>query len=239
VVIRDPWRVNKHGRRLTRRCCDRASDLGVCCRCMSAPAVSLQCVRRLFAAWWVRLWVFFVTIPRRTYATMQQHERPAIGMMMPASDQIEPRRAQIGARLAWGLCVVSLTLVVLGLVYGAWTHSLLAALALGAPNAVWAVSFPVVGALIATTDPATRSSGCSVRSASSRACSSPQRHMATTPCGSHPARYRGGRWRTGLRGSGRPVLGCWSPSCPCCSPTAGCRRPGGGRWPGCRRSRSC
>jgi hypothetical protein len=67
-------------------------------------------------------------------------------MMMPASDQIEPRRAQIGARLAWGLCVVSLTLVALGLVYGAWPHSLLWALAEWAPNAVWAVSFPVVGA---------------------------------------------------------------------------------------------
>jgi hypothetical protein len=84
---------------------------------------------------------------------MQQDESPAIGMMMPASDQIEPRRAQIGARLAWGLCAVSLTLVILGLVYGAWTHSLLAALALGAPNAIWAVSFPVVGALIATHRP--------------------------------------------------------------------------------------
>jgi hypothetical protein len=80
-------------------------------------------------------------------------ESPAIGTMMPASDQIEPRRAQIGAWLAWGLCVVSLTLVVLGLVYGAWNHSLLAALALGAPNAIWAVSFPVVGALIATHRP--------------------------------------------------------------------------------------
>jgi hypothetical protein len=74
-------------------------------------------------------------------------------MMMPASDQIEPRRAQIGARLAWGLCVVSLTLVALGLVYGAWPHSLLWALAEWAPNAVWAVSFPVVGALIATHRP--------------------------------------------------------------------------------------
>jgi hypothetical protein len=78
---------------------------------------------------------------------------PAIEMMMPASDQIEPRRAQIGARLAWGLCVVCLTLVALTLVYGAWTHSLRATLALEAPNAIWAVSFPVVGALIATHRP--------------------------------------------------------------------------------------
>jgi hypothetical protein len=84
---------------------------------------------------------------------MQQDESPAIGMMMPASDQIEPRRAQIGARLGWGLCAVSLTLVALGLIYGSWTHSLLAALAEWAPNAVWAVSFPVVGALIATYQP--------------------------------------------------------------------------------------
>jgi hypothetical protein len=74
-------------------------------------------------------------------------------MMMPASDQIELRRAQIGVRLAWGLCVVSLTLVALTLVYGAWTHSLLATLALEAPNTIWAVSFPVVGALIATHRP--------------------------------------------------------------------------------------
>jgi hypothetical protein len=73
--------------------------------------------------------------------------------MMPASDQIESRRAQIGARLGWGLCAVSLTLVALGLIYGSWTHSLLAALAEWAPNAVWAVSFPVVGALIATYQP--------------------------------------------------------------------------------------
>jgi hypothetical protein len=84
---------------------------------------------------------------------MQQDESPAIGTMMPASDQIEPRRTQIGARLAWGLCAVSLTLVALGLVYEAWTHSLLAALANHAPNAIWAVSFPVVGALIATHRP--------------------------------------------------------------------------------------
>jgi hypothetical protein len=84
---------------------------------------------------------------------MQQDESPAIGTMMPASDQIEPRRTQIGARLAWGLCAVSLTLVVLGLVYEVWTHSLLAALANHAPNAIWAVSFPVVGALIATHRP--------------------------------------------------------------------------------------
>jgi hypothetical protein len=73
--------------------------------------------------------------------------------MMPASDQIEPRRAQIGARLGWGLCAVSLTLVALSLVYGAWAHSLLWTLAEWAPNAVWAVSFPVVGALIVTHRP--------------------------------------------------------------------------------------
>jgi hypothetical protein len=73
--------------------------------------------------------------------------------MMPASDQIEPRRAQIGARLGWGLCAVSLTLVALSLVYGAWAHSLLWTLAEWAPNAVWAVSLPMVGALIATHRP--------------------------------------------------------------------------------------
>jgi hypothetical protein len=106
-----------------------ASAVG-CCRC------------RVFAAWWVRLWVFFVTVPRRTHATMQEGENFAIGTMMPASDQMEPRRVQIGARLAWGLCVASLMLVVLGLIYGAWSHSLRTALALEAPNAIWAVSFP-------------------------------------------------------------------------------------------------
>jgi hypothetical protein len=84
---------------------------------------------------------------------MQQGGSPAIGMMMPASDWVEPRRAQIVARLAWGLCAVSLLLVVLGLVYGALRSSLLGALALGAPNAILAVSFPVVGALIATHRP--------------------------------------------------------------------------------------
>jgi hypothetical protein len=73
--------------------------------------------------------------------------------MMPASHQIEPRRAQIGARLGWGLCAVSLTLVTLSLVYEARTHSLLAAIANHAPNAIWAVSFPAVGALIATHRP--------------------------------------------------------------------------------------
>jgi hypothetical protein len=78
---------------------------------------------------------------------------PAIGMMMPASDQIEPRRAQIGARLAWGLCAVSLTLVVLGLVYGVLNHKLRTGFALLAPNAIVAVSFPTVGAFIATHRP--------------------------------------------------------------------------------------
>jgi hypothetical protein len=87
------------------------------------------------------------------HATMQQGGSPAIGMMMPASDRVEPRRAQIGARLAWGLCAVSLLLVVVGLVYGALRSSLLGALADGAPNAILAVSFPVVGALIATHRP--------------------------------------------------------------------------------------
>jgi hypothetical protein len=55
------------------------------------------------------------------------------------------------AWLAWGLCAVSLTLVVVGLIYGALNYdSLRAPLAGLAPNVVWAVSFPVVGALIAT-----------------------------------------------------------------------------------------
>ena len=78
---------------------------------------------------------------------------PSGMMMMPASDQIEPRRAQIGAGLGWGLCAVSLTLVTLSLVYGSWAHSLLWTLTEWAPNAVWAVSFPVVGALITTHRP--------------------------------------------------------------------------------------
>jgi hypothetical protein len=84
---------------------------------------------------------------------MQQEESPPSGTMMPASDQIEPRRAQIGARLGWGLCAVSLTLVTLSMVYEARTHSLSAALANHAPNAIVAVSFPAVGALIATHRP--------------------------------------------------------------------------------------
>lgn len=62
-----------------------------------------------------------------------------------------PMRAAAG--LAWGLCAVSLTLVVLGLVYGAVNHSVRATLALLAPNAILAVCFPVVGALIATHRP--------------------------------------------------------------------------------------
>jgi hypothetical protein len=62
--------------------------------------------------------------------------------------------ARAAARLAWGLCAVSLTLVVLGLIYGAFNYdSLRAPLAGLAPNVVWAVSFPVVGALIATHRP--------------------------------------------------------------------------------------
>jgi hypothetical protein len=44
----------------------------------------------------------------------------------PVRDGHVPARA---AWLAWGLCAVSLTLVTFGLVYGAWAHSLLAALA--------------------------------------------------------------------------------------------------------------
>jgi hypothetical protein len=68
---------------------------------------------------------------------------------VPMGDGRMPARA--AARLAWGLCAVSLTLVILGLVYGALNYELLrTALALLAPNAIWAVSFPVVGALIAT-----------------------------------------------------------------------------------------
>jgi len=63
-----------------------------------------------------------------------------------------PARAAV--RLAWGLCAVSLTLVVVGLIYGALNYdSLRAPLAGLAPNVVWAVSFPVVGALIATHRP--------------------------------------------------------------------------------------
>jgi hypothetical protein len=60
---------------------------------------------------------------------------------------------RVAAGLAWGLCAVSLTLVVLGLVYGALNHSDRATLALLAPNAILAVFFPVVGALIATHRP--------------------------------------------------------------------------------------
>jgi hypothetical protein len=61
--------------------------------------------------------------------------------------------ARAAARLAWGLCAVSLTLVVLGLVYGTLNNSLRPTLVGLAPLASWAISFPVVGALIATHRP--------------------------------------------------------------------------------------
>src|SRR4029450_4660126 len=78
---------------------------------------------------------------------------PPSGTMMPVSEQIEWRRAQIGARLGWGLCVDSLTVVTLSMVYGLWAHSLHWTLGNWAPNAVWAVPFPVGGARVARPRP--------------------------------------------------------------------------------------
>jgi hypothetical protein len=63
------------------------------------------------------------------------------------------RPAHPVAWLAWGLSALSLTLAVVGLVYATRTHSLRPALAPLAPLAILAVSFPVVGALIATHRP--------------------------------------------------------------------------------------
>jgi len=39
------------------QCFDSASDLGVCCRCVSATADWLQGVGRLFAACWDQVWL--------------------------------------------------------------------------------------------------------------------------------------------------------------------------------------
>jgi len=58
------------------------------------------------------------------------------------------------AWLAWALCAISATLGILGLIYGAWNDTALDRLLTNiGPIAVLALSFPVVGALIATHRP--------------------------------------------------------------------------------------
>jgi hypothetical protein len=66
-----------------------------------------------------------------------------------------PPRATVGCRrLAWTLCAISVTLANLGLVYGAWNYPALDPLVTDiGPIAVLALSFPIVGALIATHRP--------------------------------------------------------------------------------------
>src|SRR5215213_5878453 len=58
------------------------------------------------------------------------------------------------AWLAWALCAISATLGILGLIYGAWNDTALDRLLMNiGPIAVLALSFPIVGALIATHRP--------------------------------------------------------------------------------------
>jgi hypothetical protein len=58
------------------------------------------------------------------------------------------------AWLAWTVCAISTMLGILGLVYGAWNYSALDGLLTDiGPIAVLALSFPIVGALIATHRP--------------------------------------------------------------------------------------
>jgi hypothetical protein len=58
------------------------------------------------------------------------------------------------AWLAWALCAISATLGILGLIYGAWNYTALDRLLTNiGPIAVLALSFPIVGALIATHRP--------------------------------------------------------------------------------------
>jgi hypothetical protein len=65
-----------------------------------------------------------------------------------------PRLPRAAVWLVWMLCGVCLTLAALGLGYGAQNYPSLAAFLTGvAPPALFAISFPVVGALIATHRP--------------------------------------------------------------------------------------
>jgi hypothetical protein len=63
-------------------------------------------------------------------------------------------RPVLPPRLAWAVGVVCVTLAILSLVFGAWNYDSLGALLTGVGwNAILAVSFPVVGALIASHRP--------------------------------------------------------------------------------------
>jgi hypothetical protein len=62
--------------------------------------------------------------------------------------------ARVAARPAWAICAVAVTLAALSLVFGAWNYDSVATLLTGVGwNAVLGISFPVVGALIATHRP--------------------------------------------------------------------------------------
>jgi hypothetical protein len=68
--------------------------------------------------------LFFVTITRRTDASMQEDEARVIGTTMPTSNQVEAQRPQIAIRLAWSVCGIALTLLVLTLLLILLGHSM-------------------------------------------------------------------------------------------------------------------
>ena len=69
---------------------------------------------------------------------------------MPAAEQVEPRRRQLAARLAWPACGLTLALLVAGLLLPAHTPAGVVGLA---PIALWAAANAVVGGLIAARRP--------------------------------------------------------------------------------------
>lgn len=69
---------------------------------------------------------------------------------MPAAEQVDPRRRQLAARLAWPACGLTLALLVGGLLLPADTPAGVVGLA---PIALWAAANAVVGGLIAARRP--------------------------------------------------------------------------------------
>ena len=83
--------------------------------------------------------------------TVAQRQADPVGVLPPAASW-----------LVWTVAGVGVTVGVLALLYGVLNYrSLSEVLTRVTAQALWAMSFPLVGAVIAPTGPAPRSAGCS------------------------------------------------------------------------------
>ena len=142
--------------------------------------------------------------------------------------------------LVWAVSGLGVALGVLTFLYGALNHqSLNEVLNTVALQAVWAMSFPLVGAVIATHRPGNPLGWIFLIIGLSEGLISFGYEYATYVFRTAPRAAPGGELAAWIGQSvWAPALGLTLCFVPLLFRTAGCRRRAGGQWPGCRPSRS-